>query len=257
MRSSAGSNPCSGSVAMPTHGRSTAVPPSCAIGRSSALRSFTAASTAWLGCERRGRMTHTWSSLIAAMRSSSRSALRRRSSTRAMVVAGAGPLNNACSRSTRRSSRINTASRPSVARAMAVSRSRSRSSSSRIAGEAASGPALKGGRGGSWAVTKSREVEVLQVEAVGARRQAAADEDVLLAAELRVVEEVEERRVGRGGLVRAGHDEDPRLQAPHLAVLDDDRHLPARKLDERAHGEDAHRRDELLDERLVEELAAP
>ena len=34
---------------MPTHGRSTAVPPSWAMGRSSARSSFTAASTAWLG----------------------------------------------------------------------------------------------------------------------------------------------------------------------------------------------------------------
>src|SRR6185312_5842649 len=225
------------------------------MGRSSTRSTFTAASTAWLGWARRGRITQTSSSLIAAIRSSVRSALARSSSTSAMVVAGPGPRSNACRRSTRRSSRISTASRPLVARAIAVSRSRSFSRSSRD-GEGAAPDAAAGA--GVWeAVTRSREVEVLQVEAVGSRRQAALDVDGLVAARLVVVEQVEHRGVRGSRLVGTGYDEHAGLQPAHLVVRDHDRDLAARQLDQRAHGEDADRGDELLHQGLVEEFSRP
>src|SRR5438876_12346135 len=148
-----------------------------------------------------------------------------------MVVAGAGPRSSACSRSTRLSSRMGTARRPSVARAIAVSRSRSRSSSSRVSWDAASGMAAAG-RGLTGPVTApSCEVEILQVEAIGAGGEAAADEDRLVRA-LRLVEQVDEGRMRGRRLVGPGNHEHARLEAPHLAVLDDDGDFPGRQLDE-------------------------
>src|SRR5450631_559475 len=231
------------------------------MGRSSTLKIFTAASVAWLGWAMRGRMTQACSSLIAAMRSSSRSDLRNRSSTSAMVTAGAGPRISACRRSTRRSSTSSTARRPLVARATAVSRSRSFIRSSRLCGtgasDAAAGPAAGAGGGGMEALNFSCQVEFLEIEVVGARGKSTLDEHGLVAAALRVVEEIEHRRMRRARLVGSGHDEHARLQAAHLVVRDHDRHFAGGELDEGSHRKDADRGNELLHQGLVEELARP
>src|SRR5260221_13074986 len=102
---------------------------------------------------------------------------------------------SACRRSTRRSSTISTASRPAVARAIAVSRSSRRSSSSRASGGGAVVTGAGAGEGGGVALKRSAQVEILEVQVVGPRGEAALDENRLVAAALGVVEEVEHRRV--------------------------------------------------------------